>query len=148
MAELPGQEFIPGAALQRRQFGRGAWAGSVAPASTMRADERFADPAPFMPPRGFRVTPVNPTSYSAGNKIRLGVVGIMLEWWRFRRPMRGDIFVANSDQFHRVVARRMSRVRRLDRVVPNRRVTYEAQSYGSSEARTATGLPNFSRRRR
>lgn len=151
MAELPSAEFIPERALPR--FGRGAFRGSVAPHSTPTGDARFGDPAPFVRPHPFVVAPVNPTSFSAGNKVRLGVVGMMMEWWRFRRPMSGEYFVANGEQYTRHVARRMARVRRLDRTVASRRVTYEAPSYGpqagpDSGAAATSGLPNFGRRRR
>jgi hypothetical protein len=142
MAELPQPEWIPGAALPR--FGRGSFRGFVAPHSTMVSDtRRIADPTPIEPPHGFVVAPVNPTNFSAGNRARHFVMGVAYEWWNWRHFMSGDIFVADPHQFHRVVNRRMARPRRLDKVVANRQVIYQAPQYGQD-----VGLPNFTRRRR
>ena len=148
MAELPGKEFIPVRAQPR--FGRGAFRGSVAHASTPTSDMSYADPDPYRPPQPFPVTPVNVTSFSAGNHVRLGVVGIMYEWWYMRRQNNGMIFVMNPTEHRRIVARRMSRVRRLDRLVANQRVIYDAPSYGPQGDLTgvARGLPTFNYRRR
>lgn len=143
MAELPQPEFIPGAALPR--FGRASFRGSVAPHSTMVSDtRRIADPTPVKGPDGFKVTPVNPTDFSAGNRQRHFVMGVPFEWWNWRHYMSGDIFVANPAQFHRVVARRMARPRRLDKVVANKQVVYQAPQYGDA----GPALPLFQRRRR
>ena len=146
MAELPGQEWIPVRAQPR--FGRGAFRGSVAHASTPKGDIRYANPDPFSPPVPFPVTPVNVTSFSAGNQLRLGVVGMLFEWWNWRSQNSGAIFVSNPASHTRVVARRMSRVRRLDHLVANRRVIYDAPSYGPQGDATGAGLPSFDYRRR
>lgn len=143
MAELPQPEWIPGAALPN--FGRGAFRGFIAPNSTMVSDtRRIADPTPVRGPDGFPVAPVNVTSFSAGNRFRHFVMGVPFEWWNWRHLMSGDIFVANSDQFHRVPSRRMARVRRLDKVVANKQVVYQAPQYGED----GPALPLFVRRRR
>lgn len=158
MAEYPapGKIFIPRRA--RPRFGRGAWEGSVVPASTPTDDMRTADPTPVYPPKPFPVTPVNVTAFSAGNAWRHFVQPIMFEWWNWRNPLNtrvGPYFVAAPQEFHRIVHRRMSRVRRLDRLVPTRRVIYDPQTYGrqgqqTGEVRASTGvpLPDFSYRRR
>lgn len=130
MAENNGMQEIPGRALPA--FGRGAFRGSVVPRATPVNDMRYADDAPFAPPRGFVVTPVNPTNFSAGNKVRLGVVGVMLEWWAHRPISNGQIFVADPATYTRHVSRRMGRVRRLTKIVPNQQVTYSPQSYGAA----------------
>lgn len=152
MPTLPGNMYIPVRAQPR--FGRGAFRGSVSHASTPTSDMAYADPAPYRHPGGFAVTPVNVTSFSAGNHVRLGVVKLMYEWWYARPRSNGQIFVMQPSDHRRTVARRMSRVRRLDHLVGNRRVIYDAPSYGpqgdeTGVARTS-GLPdfNFNRRRR
>lgn len=147
MAEMPSPEFIPPAAMPR--FGRAAFQGSVEPHSTPVSDRRIGDPAPFGPPNPFPLVPVSPTAFSAGNRRRLGVVGMLWEWWVFRTRMSGNIFVADSAQFHRIAARRMARPRRLDKVVANKNVVYTAPSYGEEMGSTSeSGLPIFSRSRR
>ena len=148
MAELPGKQWIPVRAQPR--FGRGAFRGSVAHGSTPTSDMRYAAPDAYRPPVIFPVTPVNVTSFSAGNRIRMNVVGIMYEWWYMRRQNNGDIFVMPPSEHRRIVHRRMSRVRRLDRLVANRRVVYDAPSYGPQGDQTGVtrGLPNFDYRRR
>lgn len=142
MAELPQPEFIPPAALPR--FGRASFAGTVMPRSTMVSDtRRIADPTPVSPPKGFPVAPVNVTAFSAGNRHRHFVMGVPFEWWNWRHFMSGDIFVADSARFHRVVTRRMARPRRLDKVVANKQVVYQAPQYGED----GPALPLFTRRR-
>lgn len=123
------------------------------PSSTPTADMRTGDPTPLDPPRPFPVTPVNVTAFSAGNRWRHFVQPIMFEWWNWRARNNDAIFVANPAQFTRTVHRRMSRVRRLDRLVPTRRVIYDPQTYGAQgqatgEIRTpGVALPDFSYRR-
>ena len=146
MAELPGKMWIPVRAQPR--FGRGAFRGSVSHASTPISDMTFADPSPYHPPVPFPVTPVNVTSFSAGNKVRLGLVGFMYEWWSSRPRNNSQIFVAPISDHRRIVARRMSRVRRMDHLVASRRVIYDAPTYGDSSTATDTGLPTFTYRRR
>lgn len=154
MAELPGREFIPRRALPR--FGRGAFVGSVVPASTPMADYRVDDPTPTVGPQPFPVTPVNPTAFSAGNRWRHFVQPIPFEWWNWRNPFQtrvGAIFVSNPANHRRIVARRMSRVRRLDKLVASSRVIYDPQTYGpqgqaTGELRASQAIPGFPERRR
>lgn len=152
MAEMPGpNQYIPKRA--RVILGRGAFAGSRVPASTPTADMRTADPTPLRPPMPFPVTPVNVTAFSAGNRWRHFIQPIMFEWWNWRARNNDQVFVANPAQFTRTVHRRMSRVRRLDRLVASRRVIYDPDNYGpqgsaTGEVRASTSLPDFSYRRR
>lgn len=129
--ELPGVQFIPARVRPRlRHRGGRAFAGSRAPSSTPVSDRAIADPAIFRAPDPFPVLPPSHTATSAGNKVRRGIVGILHEWWWFRTRMSGDIFVSSPPEHRRIVARRMARVRRYDRLVPSRQVTYRAGSYG------------------
>src|SRR5262249_4879273 len=113
MAEFPGDGnvYIPRRYLRRTRFGAGAFAGSVVPSSTPTADMRTSDPDSGGPLRPFPVTPVNVTSFSAGNRWRAFVQPIMLEWWNWRHTMRGDIYVRDPEQMTRIVRRSQARVR-------------------------------------
>lgn len=146
---------------RRRPIGAGAFGGFYGNQSTPIGDARPGGSDPYGAPQPFPVTPVNVTAFSAGNRVKLFVQPIMFEWWNWRNPTntwRGDIFVANPTQYRRVVHRRMSRVRRLDKLVPTRRVIYDPDTYGrqgkaTGEVRVSqqipgAALPSFDYRRR
>lgn len=123
--DLPPQALPPA-------FGASAFRGSVLDGSNPVADRTMTDPAPFHRDDSLRIRPVRVTEFSAGNQVRLGIVGTLREYWRFQTKMSGEFFVANSDQYHRLPNRRMARVRRFVRVVPNRRGVYKARTYGGT----------------
>lgn len=110
-------------------FGRSSFRGSIAPdSSTPTGREKITvteDPVMLTPPR---ITAVRSTEFSYPNRRRLGSVGIPLEWWRWRTRMRGEIFrAAVGDRTQ--IPRRMAAPRRLSRLVPSRKVTYDSPMY-------------------
>lgn len=129
--DIPGEAFIPPRAWPKlRNRVDGPAFGYQPSESTPAGDRRMADPSPWQPPAPFRFVAVNPTAFSAGNKVRTGIVGVLSEWWRGRPIMTGAIFVADSKEFRRVPARRLARPRRLDRLVNSAQVTYAPKMYG------------------
>lgn len=130
MNDLPGEVFIPKRAYPRlgHVLGPAFYQGPAD--STPVADRRMADPRPLRPPDPFPLAPVSATAFSAGNRVRLGTVGVLAEWWKFRMRMTGQIFVDDPARHRRIAARRQARVRRLDRLVANRQVSYSPLSYG------------------
>lgn len=130
MNDLPGQTFIPQRAYPRlrNQMGPAFFQGPSD--STPVADRRLIETKPRRPPDPFPLAPVSVTSFSAGNRIRLGVVGVLAEWWINRHRMSGQIFVDPEIHHRRIVARRQARVRKLDRLVASQQVAYSPLSYG------------------
>ena len=123
---------LPGRSLPR--FGSGAFRGTIAPSPSQAADQRMTAPEPVTHPASATagIRPVDVTSFSAGNSQRNGIVGIMLEFWRWRRPMQGTVFIS-PDHYDGSAERAMARPRRLDKVIPNREYTYTAPEYGRDQ---------------
>jgi hypothetical protein len=113
-------------------FGQGAFRGTVLDGSNPVNDRRVDAPSPVHRDDPTRVRAVRVTEFSNPNRVRLGVVGALAEWARFQTKMSGEFFVAKSDEYHRVPNRRMARVRRLVKVVPNTRSIYRAPTYGGA----------------
>ncbi len=115
------------------------------------ADRRIAAPAPLTSPnvddggspnsaRVLRVRPVYTTLGSAGNRVRLGIVGVLREFShgggaRTTMAQAGyPYFVMDpAHRFERVTTNRLARVRRLYKVVPNRQAIYRPPQYGQAQ---------------
>lgn len=95
------------------------------------------EPETHLAPLHIRAVRVTDASY--GNRVRLGIVEMMREWWRWRTPMRGEIFRRDFKDYE-TIPRMMQAPRRLDRLVPSRRVYYEAPMYGRD---TTVGDPIY-----
>lgn len=125
-----GADAIPDRALPR--FGKGAFRGFIAPAVHTRGDASFSttrivQPAPQRVFSGF-VPQVTPTQASAGNRVRLGTVGILSEYWRWRRPLWGEYFVRANPQSS-AVARRSRPQPVLSKLIPSSHNAYDPPQY-------------------
>ncbi len=95
----------------------------------------FSEPAPENHIGPTHIRPVRVTEGSAGNKLRLGIVTVLYEYarWRGGAAAAGyPYFVANPEQFTRVVNRRLARPRRMSKVLPNTRGSYTAPMFGGA----------------
>lgn len=118
-----------------------AFAGGAIDSRNPVADRNIAAPEHAERPqvggvssaRVLRIHPVTTTLGSAGNRQRHGIVGVLYEFARWRGSMAKmgyAYFVADPAEFSRVPNRRLARVRRMTRVVPNERQVYRAKMYG------------------
>jgi hypothetical protein len=122
-------------------LGAPAFAGEVIDSRNPVADRSVAEFDPISRPRlggissarVLRIRPVDTTMGSAGNRVRLGVVGVLYEFARWRggaAKIGYQYLVADAAEFRRVPTRRLARVRRMTKVIPNRRLIYRAPMYG------------------
>lgn len=111
--------------------GEGAFGGFHAPSPSRVADRRIERPERHAQIAPSRIRPVRYSEFGAGNLVRSGVVGILREWWRWRRIMGGEYFVARPERFTQAVDRSMDPPRQLGRVLPTRRVFYKPRFFGS-----------------
>lgn len=98
------------------------------------------------------ITPPAFSRSAEGNQVRLGIVQVMREYWRFMGRMSGDIFYSLSGPEIRQnpPARALARPARFTKVIPNRRSFYAPEVYGGdaeSEPVEDTGVPTFRSRR-
>jgi hypothetical protein len=119
-------------------FGKGAFRGSIAPSPAMppRRDEASTS-SPFTkhsPTKGYH--PVYVSDTSAGNRVRLGVLAPLLEWAQYIGRMSGQVFRRQDRTSN--VTRGMLPARRFTKLPANRRVVYEADSYGSESPGAST----------
>lgn len=123
-------------AAARPRFGAGAFRGTVEPNSIgVLHPASVTDPATKLSPTA-GIRPVDVTSFSAPNQLRLGVLRIIEEWWRWRTPFSGDYFVGPSVT-RAVVARGMRPQGRFSKLVPSKPNLYEPAMYGAgTEGRT------------
>jgi len=129
------------------RFGQGAFRGTIVGESNGVLDRAaVVDPVVrIAPTTGIR--PVNVTSYSNPNQLRLGTVRMLKEWWRWRHRMSGEFFVSqNHAQATTHYQRTMRAPHVLGAVVANRHVTYDPPQYGNGGA-MLNGRTVASRRR-
>jgi len=122
-----------------RVFGRGAFRGSLPPSANPNAAAAARAPAPDAGIGPAHVSPVRVTDFSAPNRVRRGWVPIDATVIHHQDARNNDqIFVSQSRTLSTIKVRRRSTMeppRQLRKLVPSRRVVYEAGMFGRDSAR-------------